>query len=119
MSKVGSKPVFKRATNSNRLVYERQAAICKAFGHPSRIHLLDLVGKGERSCGALQQELSISKANLSQHISQLKKAGVLATRRDGKQIYCSIALPEVKDACDTIRKVLRSQIRHAQRMLSR
>jgi len=35
---------------------------------------------------------------------------VLATRREGKQIYCSLAMPEVKQACQLIRKVLQAQI---------
>lgn len=115
MPKAGSR----KLSNANTLLYERQAAICKAFAHPIRIHLLDLLGKSEHSCGALQKELGISKANLSQHISQLKRAGILSTRRNGKQIFCSVAMPEVKEACKMIRNVLRCQIRDAQRMLAR
>ncbi len=109
-----------RRTNNNDLVlYQRQAEICKAFAHPSRLQLLDLLGKGERACSELQQQLSISKANLSQHVSQLRNAGVISTRRQGKQLFCSLALPEVKEACKMIRNVLRSQLRQTHRILSR
>jgi len=91
-------------------IYERQARICKAFAHPGRLQILDLLGEGERRVSELQEALGISKTSLSQHLSVLKSAGVLATRREGKQIYCSLAMPEVKQACQLIRRVLQAQI---------
>jgi DNA-binding transcriptional ArsR family regulator len=91
-------------------IFERQAQICKAFAHPGRLRILDLLGKGELGVSELQKELRFSKTGLSQQISILKSAGVLSTRRNGKQIYCSLAMPEVKEACQLIRGVLRAQI---------
>lgn len=92
-------------------IFERQASICKAFAHPTRLHLLDLLGKGERGVGELQDALGITKANMSQHLAILKSAGVVVTRRNGKQVYASLAIPEVKQACHLIHQVLRTQIR--------
>lgn len=91
-------------------IFERQAQICKAFAHPGRLRILDLLGKGERGVSDLQRELGFSKTSLSQQIAILRSAGVLSTRRNGKQIYCSLAIPEVKEACHLIREVLRAQI---------
>jgi len=102
---------------TDKLVYERQSAICKAFAHPSRIHLLDLLGNGERASSELQEELNISKANLSQHLTLLKSAGIIVTRRDGKQIFCSLAMPQVKHACGIIRDVLRAQIKASAKLV--
>lgn len=97
-------------------IFRRQAEICKAFAHPGRLRILDLLGSGERGASELQRELEISKTNLSQQISILKAAGVVSTRRDGKQIYCSLAIPEVKHACQLIRGVLRAQIAASHRL---
>ena len=91
-------------------IFERQAQICKAFAHPGRLRILDLLGNGERGVSELQRELGVSKTSISQQISILKSAGVLSTRRNGKQIYCSLAIPEVKQACHLIRGVLRAQV---------
>lgn len=91
-------------------IFERQARICKAFAHPARLQILDLLGQGELAVSDLQDVLRISKTNMSQHMAVLKSVGVLSTRREGKQVYCSLALPEVKQACQLIRKVLRAQI---------
>src|SRR6266702_3958772 len=91
-------------------IFERQARICKAFAHPGRLQILDLLGGGEKGIADLQSTLGISKTSMSQHLAILKSVGVIATRRNGKQVYCSLAMPEVKQACQLIRKVLHAQI---------
>ena len=106
----------KKSTNTNSEIFERQALICKAFAHPRRLQILDLLGETNRGVSELQEALGISKTNISQHLSILKSAGVVATRREGKQIYCSLAMPEVKQACQMIRKVLQAQIAASHRL---
>jgi DNA-binding transcriptional ArsR family regulator len=97
-------------------IFERQAVICRAFAHPKRLQMLDLLGRGEQRISALQKVLGVSKANLSQHLAILKAAGVVTARRNGRDVYCSLALPEVRDACHLIRNVLRSQVRRQRRL---
>jgi hypothetical protein len=46
----------------------------------------------------------------------LKSAGVVITRRSGKQVYAALAIPEVKQACQLIHKVLRTQLRKQHRL---
>ena len=96
--------------------YERQALIFKALSNPTRVHLLELLCKKERWASELQQGLGISKANLSQHLSILRSAGVVATQRDGKQLYCGIALPEVKAATVTLRNMTKAVSRAGRRV---
>jgi len=99
-------------------VFERQVEICKAFANSTRLHILDLLGRRNWSAGELQKELGVSKANLSQHITVLKTAGVITRRRRGKQVYFALAMPQVKQACQLIRTVLRTQIRNGKRLLA-
>jgi len=97
-------------------VYEMQVRICKSFANPARLRILDLLAKRERTVAELQTELGITTANTSQHLAILKSAGVVTTRREGKQIFCSLAIPEVKQACQLIRDVLRAQIRNGRKL---
>jgi hypothetical protein len=53
-------------------VFERQARICKAFANSTRLHMLDLLGKRDWASSGLQENLGVSKANLSQHVAVLK-----------------------------------------------
>jgi DNA-binding transcriptional ArsR family regulator len=50
--------------------------------------------------------------NVSQHLAVLKSAGIVKTRRDDKQILCSLAIPEVKTACSLIREMLQAQLQN-------
>jgi DNA-binding transcriptional ArsR family regulator len=109
--------VNKRKTDTNNEIFERQARICKAFAHPARLQILDLLGRGEKGSSELQSALQISKTGMSQHLATLKSVGVITTRRNGKQIYCSLAMPEVKQACQLIRKVLHAQITGSHQLL--
>src|SRR5215471_10171911 len=107
----------KKKTEANNEVFERQARICKAFAHPGRLQILDALGEGEKGISDLQSALGISKTGMSQHVAILKSVGVIRTRRNGKQIYCSLAMPEVKQACQLIRKVLHAQITGSHRLI--
>lgn len=98
------------------LIYEKQVNICKAFANPIRLRVLDLIAQRPCAVSELQEELAISRANLSQHLTILKAAGVVTTHREGKQVYCSLAIPEVEQACHLIRSVLRAQIRTGQQL---
>jgi DNA-binding transcriptional ArsR family regulator len=95
--------------------YQRQALIFKALSNPTRVHLIELLCKRERWASELQEGLGISKANLSQQLSILRAAGVVATQREGKQLYCGIALPEVKVAAATLRNMTKAVSRASRR----
>jgi DNA-binding transcriptional ArsR family regulator len=110
------KKVSKRQSLEKEIL-ERQVMICKAFANSTRLHILDLLGKRDWSAAEIQKELGISKANLSQHAMVLRSAGVVVRRREGKQVYFSLAMPEVRKACQLIQHVLRAQIRNGQRLV--
>jgi len=98
-------------------VYEMQVRICKAFANSTRLRILDMLAKGEHTVSDLQGDLGITMANVSQHLAILKSAGVVRTRREGKQIHCSLTIPEVKQACQLIRNVLRAQVRNERKLV--
>jgi DNA-binding transcriptional ArsR family regulator len=102
---------------STSQIFEMQARICKAFANSTRLRMLDLLAKHEQTVSDLQSALGIALPNVSQHLAILKAAGVVTTRRDGKQIHCSLTLPEVKEACQLIRNVLRAQLRNGRKLV--
>jgi ArsR family transcriptional regulator len=105
----------KRKADGEQEFYERQAVICKAFANPTRLHLVEMLSRGERWAAELQQGLGISKANLSQHLAILKSAGVVSTRREGKQLHCGLAVPEVREAMGVFRNILKAQSKEIRR----
>lgn len=97
-------------------IYEMQVRICKALANPNRLRILDLLGKKTYTVSGLQKELGIPLANVSVQLATLRAAGVVVTEKKGKQVYCSLALPEVRQACHFIRRVLKAQVRNAQNL---
>ncbi|MCC6273504.1 MAG: winged helix-turn-helix transcriptional regulator [Deltaproteobacteria bacterium] len=91
-------------------IYDMQAEICKALAHPVRLRILDLISEGEKSGSQLLEILKIPKANLSQHLSVLKGAGILKERREGPSRILALAIPQIEEACELIRKVLAQRL---------
>lgn len=83
-----------------------QAEIARVLGNPVRLRLLNLIGDGEVANGALRDALGISPANLSQHLAILRRAGVVAVRRDGQHVYYRLTFPEIRTLCSTMREIL-------------
>lgn len=54
------------------------AAIAKALGHPARVAILQMLVETEKCiCGEFVDELPLSQATISQHLNELKKAGLI------------------------------------------
>jgi DNA-binding transcriptional ArsR family regulator len=66
---------------------ERQAAICRVFGNTRRLLILWLLSKGELSVNEIAARAGSTLQNISQHLSLLKKAGLVTARREGQTIY--------------------------------
>lgn len=96
-------------------LYRMQAEIAKALASPVRLRILTFIGHGEVANGALLEDLGISKANLSQHLAVLRRAGVLSVRRDGLHIFYRLTFPEIKDLCSSMRGLLVKRLTHSAR----
>ena len=103
--------MIKKKSKSNPHDYQREAAICKAFANPIRLQLVAMLERSDRWSAELQAGLGISKANLSQHLGILKSAGIVGTRRDGKQLFCGLCMPEVKQAMTLLRTITKIHAR--------
>lgn len=73
-------------------IQKKTARYAKAMGHPIRIYILELLSK--QSCcysGDLSEVLPIAKSTLSQHLKELKNAGLIQGETEPPKIkYCLI-----------------------------
>jgi len=60
------------------------ASVARALGHTHRLEILEHLAQGERSVDALAERIGLSIANASQHLQQLRRTGLVVSRRDGK-----------------------------------
>jgi ArsR family transcriptional regulator len=104
-----------RNSESEVGLYRMQAEIAKVLGHPVRLRILNLIGGRDLAYGALLDDLGISKANLSQHLALLRKAGIVAVRREGTRVFYRLTFPEIKDLCAAMRDILARHLDEAGR----
>ena len=66
------------------------AAFAKALAHPARIAILKLLAqRNECICGELVDGLPLSQSTVSQHLKELKNAGLIDVNIDGpRSCYC-------------------------------
>jgi DNA-binding transcriptional ArsR family regulator len=67
----------------------------KALSHEARLVILCLLAEGEKSVSELEEMLSLRQPAVSQQLARLRSDNLVETRRDGKNIYYSLARPEV------------------------
>jgi len=87
-------------------IFEMQADICKTLANSTRLRILHALRGGEKSVGELTNLLGLRQSNLSQHLSIMRQAQILKTRKQGSNIYYSVAYPRINMACDLVRELL-------------
>jgi len=80
------------------LANARQASeFLKALSHEARLVILCLLSDGEKSVTEIEQMLRLRQPAVSQQLARLRADGLVETRRDGKNVYYSLARSEVRD----------------------
>lgn len=70
---------------------DKATSLMKVMANADRLMLLCQLSQGEKSVGELEQILDIRQPTLSQQLTVLREAKLVATRRDGKNIFYSVS----------------------------
>jgi len=73
---------------------DKASALMRTLGHKGRLLILCQLASGERSVGELSDSLDIPQSPLSQHLSRMRKEGLVQTRRQAQSIYYSLKADE-------------------------
>jgi ArsR family transcriptional regulator len=67
-----------------------------AFANPTRLRILKRLGEvGEESVNDLALHLRMSQPRISWHLRMLRVGGVIRTRREGRQVHCSLDVENI------------------------
>ena len=97
-------------------ILEMQCQICKAMSHPLRLEIVGLLNDGEKTAAELLRTLKTSKANLSKHTALLMHAGIIESRRAGREVSYRLLYPEIHEACRIMRSVLYRQLKKGEQL---
>ncbi len=105
-------------TKSSEFYIKEQkiAELCKALAHPARIAIINfLIKKKECICSDVVNELPLSQSTVSQHLKELKNAGLIKGDFDGPRVCYCIDLAKWKEAKKTINLFLSQEAIQAEK----
>lgn len=86
-------------------LFAQFARIGKALSNANRLEIIEYLAQGERSVDALAQVAGLSIANTSQHLQQLRQAGLVTLRKDGQRVYYRLSGDDVVPLLNSLRAV--------------
>ncbi len=96
---------------------QQASAFLKALAHEARLLILCLLIEEEKSVTEIEEILSLRQPAISQQLARLRAEGLVETRRDGKNIFYSLARPEVREVIGALHDAFcqRPRVRSAAR----
>jgi DNA-binding transcriptional ArsR family regulator len=83
-------------------VFEVAAELFSVLSTPMRLRILSAVCEQEKSVSQLLSEIDTTQPNLSQHLTVLYRAGVLAKRKEGTQVLYRVQSEKAVQLCRSV-----------------
>ena len=87
-------------------LYQLKAEFFKTLGHPARIRILELLSEREYAVAEMLPEVGIEAAHLSQQLAVLRRANLVASRKEGSSVRYSLTTPHVAELLAVARLIL-------------
>ncbi len=87
----------------------------KALAHEARLLILCMLIEEEKSVTAIEEILSLRQPAISQQLARLRADGLVETRREGKNVFYSLARPEVREVIGALHRAFCPQPRGPRR----
>ena len=101
-----------------RPITEAKAELFKALAHPARVRVLELLAEGEHTMGGLAELAGLEPSHLSQHVTQLRRAGIVDSRRVKTTVICSLRDPQTAELLAVARRLIGNNLRQGQALLA-
>lgn len=102
----------------SRPLSEVKADLFKALAHPARVRALEVLAEGERSVGELQPLVDIESSHLSQQLGVLRRAGLVATRKEGSSVLYKLKDPLVSELLSVAKRLLVASLAETRDLLA-
>jgi ArsR family transcriptional regulator len=99
-------------------MFEQFAAVARTIGSAHRLELLELLAQTERSVEELAGLSGLTIANTSQHLQQLRRSGLVESRRDGKRVLYSLADGDVVALLGALRRITERNVGAVEKVLN-
>jgi rhodanese-related sulfurtransferase/DNA-binding transcriptional ArsR family regulator len=108
---------IKSSRSPKAAMFAEFANVAKALAHAHRLELIEQMAQGERSVETLAKRTCLSIANASQHLHQMRRAGMITSRRQGKFVYYRLSDDGVLDLLAALRLIAERNIAEVERLV--
>lgn len=99
-------------------LFSQFARVGKALSSGNRLEILEFLAQGERSVDALAKVSGLSVANTSQHLQQLRQAGLVDCRKQGLKVHYRLSGDDVIRLLDALRSVAERHVADVERLIN-
>lgn len=96
-------------SESVQSIHETKARILKALAHPTRLWIVERLADGERCVCELVGGVDADVSTVSKHLSILKREGIIADDKRGKQVFYRLQVPCVLNFMGCVEAVIRTR----------
>jgi len=98
-----------------------KAEVLKALGHPTRLALVECLGRQGEQCVCVLAELvaCADRTTISKHLAILRAAGIVSDRKEGLKVFYRLSRPCVNRILTCIEQMVLSRVRQEQAVLNR
>lgn len=83
---------------------QKASGFLKALAHEARLLILCLLIEKEKSVTEIEEMLSLRQPAISQQLARLRAEGLVETRREGKNVFYSLARPEIREVIGALHR---------------
>ncbi len=99
-------------------LFTQFARVGKAMSNGNRLELLEFIAQGERSVDELAKVSGLSVANTSQHLQQLRQAGLITSTKRGLKVFYRLSGDDVIDLFNSLRNVAERHLADVQQLVN-
>ncbi|MBN1288460.1 MAG: helix-turn-helix transcriptional regulator [Actinobacteria bacterium] len=101
----------------NLELLQKRLNVCKAVANAKRLQILDLMRDGEICVCDITSAVDLEQSNVSQHLTVLKNAGILTSRRNGQHVLYKVRNEKIFDFMDALDALLLEELETASKLL--
>lgn len=94
-----------------------KAQFFRALAHPTRIRMLEILVRGERTVQELQAALTLDQPLVSQQLAVLRNQGIVSARKEGLSVRYTLRDPLVGELLDLARRIFNNHLGNTQGLL--
>ena len=91
-------------------IFALNAYLFRVLGHPVRVRVLQLLRGGELGVGALQNALDLDSSSTSQHLTALRKQGLVVSRKEGTSVFYRIRDPRTLELLELSKVIIMARL---------